>query len=254
MPNEQHEHIAAKSPIGLSEKYQAGKVGDNGKTIVATIAQCDSYVIYVTEDGKTCFEALGSIMNSKKREIEQFDKVNTRIFNLLPSPFRRRPALQLGYALAGCFAYDDDSGLELLKNVDSCVDDKLIETCRFVYLGAAVSAFVFITAVLSVANRFGLADSIMKTGIFGAIGALLSVVQRISVIRSNGYTSYFYIGLQSLIRISVGCIFGILAMYLIEANILFGFLSTTKHGVTLAALIAGINERLVPDTLRSMKV
>jgi hypothetical protein len=254
MSGDKHTDGTTECPIEFWENYKIGQIGDNGKKIIATIARCNSYVVYVTEDGKACFEAQGCIMNAKKKEIEQFDKANMRIFNLLPLPFRRRPAVQLGYALAGCFAYDDDSGLQLLKNVDNCVDDRLIEICRFVYLGTAVVAFIFIATVLFGLNYFGLAAPIMKTGIFGAIGALLSVVQRIGEIRSDGYISYFYIGLQSLIRISVGCVFGVLAMYLIEANILFGFLSSTKHGISLAALIAGINERLVPDTLRSMKV
>ena len=69
MPSQTNNRNLDEGAVKLSAGYQIGAVGDNGKTIVATIAQSDSYVVYITDDGKPCFETHCSIMNSKKTEL-----------------------------------------------------------------------------------------------------------------------------------------------------------------------------------------
>jgi hypothetical protein len=231
-------------------QFQIGGVGDNGQQIVAVVADEPQYIIYITQGSKACFEATKETMNAKKQEIEVFDKINSRIFTLLPQKYRDYPARQLGYALSGAFIYDDNSGIELLLQVDKYVTDKLNEKGRYYYLVTATIATAIVGLATYIMASVGLVNgSVAYCLPIACVGACTSMFTRLDQIRTEGFFSTNYIGLMALSRILVGGVFGLLSYYLIEGNVIFGFLAQNEIGHVLAAMAAGFNERLVPETL-----
>lgn len=237
------------------QRFDVGDTGDDGERIIAITASEDDFIIYITEAGKSGFDCNAALMNNNKKEIETFDKVNSKIFNLLPRFARRFPATQLGYALSACFVYEDQSGLKLIENVEEYVDDKLDEIGRFSYLIAALLAFCTIILVFVVHGQLSQESSVsIQCGVLGALGSLISVLHRLSSVKHTGFASRYYVALQGSLRVVIGFIFGFLCYFLVKGNVIFGFLATSEYGIFLAAVVAGLNERIIPEILRRIRV
>lgn len=235
-------------------KLKVGDTGDNGRPIVSVVAAEETHVIYITDDGKAGFDCNHDLMNRNKREIEFFDKVNSKIFNLLSKRQRSFPANQLGYALSTCFIYDDDSGMKLIDQVDRVVRDKLNEAARLNYIIAAIVTFTTIFLIYTFHDQyFGEKYEAATVSTFGALGALISIFHRLTDIETQGNYSNIYISAQAAIRVTIGCAFGFVCFFLINANIIFGILSTNDYGMYICGLVAGWNERLIPEALGDIK-
>jgi hypothetical protein len=87
-------------------------------------------------------------------------------------------------------------------------------------------------------------------GLLGSLGAFASVFSRLKDINTEGFYSKRYVCLQAFIRIMLGFLFGQLSYLLINGNIILGFLANSKNSLLIAALIAGFNERMIPEALR----
>ncbi|WP_312377122.1 hypothetical protein [Pseudomonas oryzihabitans] len=135
------------------------------------------------------------------------------------------------------------------KYIDKCV----VDAARFKLV--VVVFLIGICFILFAAGArlyfFGIVGINLKAlliGIFGgALGAMISVLQRAKSLKVELYESIELILLQGGVRISLGCAFGVIALVASKSGLLLELLSQSDNKMFLLSVIAGFSERLIPD-------
>jgi len=243
--------------VEKTKRYRNLKVGDlsdDGTKITALISTHPKFTVYFTEYGKAGFATTAEVLNHNREAIERFDLINSKIFTLLPKDERDLPARQLGYALAGCLADEENQKSAQMDQIEQHIERKLDEKARFWYVATAISLVLLLIGLLYVNEEYLLENSrYFECSFFGGVGALISILHRLEQIKTGGVVSVNYVALQSFARILIGCVFGFVSFFLIKSDILFGVLADSEYGVWIAAIIAGLNERLIPETLKGIQ-
>lgn len=144
---------------------------------------------------------------------------------------------------------DEDVFEPVKKYIDKCV----VDAARFklVVVVFLISICVFLFAAGAWLYFFGVAGINLKAlliGIFGgALGAMISVLQRAKSLKVELYESIELILLQGGVRISIGCAFGVIALVASKSGLLLELLSQSDNKMFLLSVIAGFSERLIPD-------
>jgi hypothetical protein len=88
----------------------------------------------------------------------------------------------------------------------------------------------------------------------GAVGATISIIQRVWMLKVDPLESTFYVAAQGFVRIILGAMFGAVFIILSKANVAFGTVSDNVLALCALSIAAGLSERFVPDLLeRSSK-
>ena len=95
--------------------------------------------------------------------------------------------------------------------------------------------------------------NILLTGIAGGlVGAAISVLQRSKDIKVAAYDSTGLLVLQSIVRVGLGCCFGVIAIVASKSGLLLEFLSGNYKKMFLLAVVAGFSERMIPDFIEKI--
>lgn len=90
--------------------------------------------------------------------------------------------------------------------------------------------------------------NVFLIGLFGGVcGALISVLQRAQKLQISLYENNGSIVLQGIVRVGLGCVFGVIALIACKAGLLLNLMGETNSRLLILAIIAGFSERLVPD-------
>ena len=131
---------------------------------------------------------------------------------------------------------------------------KSSEALQCIYLLSALFSAILIIIILESCFSFSRLINIElpRTALaisFGAFGALLSVLQRFRKITIRPYASHYSNIIEGFGRIILGSLFGLVFLILANANLLLGVINDNIFAITIFSLIAGFNERFVPDLL-----
>ncbi len=95
--------------------------------------------------------------------------------------------------------------------------------------------------------------NILLTGIAGGlVGAAISVLQRSRDMKVAVYDSTDLLVLQSIVRVGLGCCFGVIAIVASKSGLLLEFLSGNYKKMFLLAVVAGFSERMIPDFIEKI--
>jgi len=90
--------------------------------------------------------------------------------------------------------------------------------------------------------------NVFLIGLFGGVcGALISVLQRAQQLQISLYEHNRTIVLQGIVRVGLGCAFGVISLIACKAGLLLNLMSESSSRLLILAIIAGFSERLVPD-------
>lgn len=110
-----------------------------------------------------------------------------------------------------------------------------------VMLGSGIIYKLFSTPVTPNLNIF-------LIGLFGGVcGALISVLQRAQQLQISLYEHNGTIVLQGIVRVGLGCAFGVISLIACKSGLLLNLMSESNSRLLILAIIAGFSERLVPD-------
>jgi hypothetical protein len=89
-------------------------------------------------------------------------------------------------------------------------------------------------------------------GLFGGVcGAVISVFQRAQKLQVSLYEHNRTIVIQGLVRVGLGCAFGVIALIACKAGLFLNFMNESNSRLLILAIIAGFSERLVPDFIEN---
>jgi hypothetical protein len=211
----------------------------------------DNYVVWISESGiehwiKKTSEVSANVLS-------QF--YNIKSLGLVVVP---KSKLKKFYGkLASCLVVGLSKGVNCEEDVfepaKRYIDKCVVDAARFklVVVVFLISICVlFLTAGIRL-YFFGVAGinfQALLIGLFGgALGAMISVLQRAKGLKVELYESIELILLQGGVRISLGCAFGVIALVASKSGLLLELLSQSDNKMFLLSVIAGFSERLIPD-------
>ncbi|MBW3503394.1 hypothetical protein [Pseudomonas sp. NKUCC02_KPG] len=122
----------------------------------------------------------------------------------------------------------------------------ILSVSGLVFLGLFFVYFYYSTSLTLNLN-------ILLTGIAGGlVGAAISVLQRSKDIKVAAYDSTGLLVLQSIVRVGLGCCFGVIAIVASKSGLLLEFLSGNYKKMFLLAVVAGFSERMIPDFIEKI--
>lgn len=238
------------------ETIQGGSIADNGERIRSIISKRRGLVVYVTESGKPGFECSHELVNRKQRVIRCHDALYANINLSLRGKQRDIALTHLAYALNNSLISAEDDPSVHLEAVEELVRTQASEQARSGYtVGSTLSAVsvLGLTALSAVAvSNNWLSPDIkpLLAGVAaGCAGAWASVIQRSDRLLIETFATPFQHGLAGAVRVLLGCIFGAALVMLSKGNIIAGFASGNMYMLAVFALISGLNERFIPETL-----
>lgn len=223
---------------------------DNAE-IKSVIDRSKDFVVWIDDGGEVAYET---------RSSKVFDsRIFTRLAELrsmgrvmLAGGKRTEFFLKLASSLVVAFRSGDDidgafesAQAYLDKTLEAHASSRVVYSVLF--FSAALSLAVF-SCYLKFSSVSTPNLNLFCIGLGGGLlGALMSVLQRSRDIKVGQFESTSLIVLQGLIRVGLGCCFGVVAIVASKSGIFFEFLSGDNKKLFFLAMAAGVSERLIPD-------
>ena len=193
----------------------------------------------------------------KSDALDDFYKIRAWGMAVLPESKSRIFNLKLGTCLAIGFKSkledNKNSITSIFATAISFIEKSITDRAKF-YL--TIHSFIVSTIVMVASSLIYIKFSSTLTpnlnltliGILGGVcGAQISVLQRSKELQVGLYEPTKMIVLQGLVRVGLGCIFGIISLIACKAGLLLDLMSESNSRLFILAIIAGFSERLIPD-------
>ncbi|WP_248743322.1 MULTISPECIES: hypothetical protein [unclassified Pseudomonas] len=216
----------------------------------------DDFVVYLDSEGLVDY--------SVRRELRKRYNVFSDFYRLKAwgTVVLSKSKIKLfNYKLATCLAIGlraesaaPESDLsKIFEPVVNYVHKNVADDAKY-YLISYVMAFSFLI-MLIVGGQYLLwgpeiSENVKVTlmGLFGGVcGALISVLQRSKNLQVGMYESTKIIVLQGVVRVCLGCAFGVISLVACKSGLLLGVMGGSSGRLLILAIVAGFSERLVPD-------
>lgn len=268
-------------------KFKEGDLDGNGKKIVkiyqqGTNSKGDFFIFYEDKEGKLKYGAKGDYHKKLvplKNVISDLSQLTKRLqsfsLNKKGSATRHYYNGIIAGNISGFFSMDDfsevEKRIELLK-AEFTEEIKSLAKFNYIIQAGKVLIIIFLVALFFWLYETRLVD---WNGLFihfhewfvntiylsaaGAIGAFISIVQKISNVNVDKFLPDLRTKLDASIRIILGAIFGNLLIWFIKAD-MFNLISkealnfldvNASLSILIVAVIGGFGERLVPSILSS---
>lgn len=131
------------------------------------------------------------------------------------------------------------------KNVaDDAIFNLILYVMLFSFFILLISGSLFFILGAGVSESY----TTLLMGLSGGVcGALISVLQRSKSLQVGMYESTRIIVLHGVVRVCLGCAFGIISLVACKAGLLLGLMGESNSRLMILAIVAGFSERLVPD-------
>lgn len=243
-------------------EYQVGEAYDGQKKIKIICGQTDEIAIYITEDGNIYYDIDNENTTKDKSFLyEIVSLLNYQIYKIkthVKSDEKRYSFLwHLGTIFFTAFNTNEK---KYFANFEQDLEKYISNQFFFSYAIASGLSFILLSLITYII--FQLSNNVseelylgLTSGIFGALGALVSVIQRSTGLTYSKVQTRNDAILHGLIRVFLGLIFGILLYIMLESNIILGFYDgeNKTHLTWLLAFLAGFSERLIPEVLNSIE-
>lgn len=236
-------------------QYRPGAEGGLGVQISEVLHCTHECIVYIGIDDSVYAEANTSD-NDKKRlwsvAIDESDALAVELRHFV----RDRRSVQQGLRLLGAAlatqlaTSSSQQTLDVFGGVRAYIDVRRRETLQIYYFVAAsatTAALLLALLLLPVLTRE--AQRFLICASTGALGALVSVSQRLRSIAIERYSSRLYTSIGGASRIVFGGVFGAVLLLFQEAGLLLAIVATNIKLSAAAAFVAGFSERLLPDLL-----
>lgn len=156
-----------------------------------------------------------------------------------------RLAVLLGQALTTNDIHDN-----IFESIRKRVLSRNIAFNRFKFLGVALGFFLLFVIVYLIIDFPCYYTDYSNAAFFGGLGAFISLIGRASSIATDPLESNLLLYLQAVVKILLGFIFGVIAIMLINADLMLTEFKDNDLAISIIAIVSGISERLIPDTLK----
>ncbi|MBB4055360.1 MULTISPECIES: hypothetical protein [Pseudomonas] len=219
---------------------------------VKNVVECrDNYIVWISELGIEHWIKRTSEVNAGV--LSQFYNIKSLGLVVVPKSKLKKFYGKLASCLVVGLSKGIDCEEDVFEPVKKYIDKCVVDAARFklvvvVFLISICVLFLAAGARLYFFGVSGINFQALLIGIFGgALGAMISVLQRAKGLKVELYESIELILLQGGVRISLGCAFGVIALVASKSGLLLELLSQSANKMFLLSVVAGFSERLIPD-------
>jgi len=255
-------HVERETNVREIKQYKVGdKLFTSGEAITFVVGQTDRAGVFLVAGDHIRWEfyAAHLVPPAASRARAKYEALWYELSRSTGKKLRRPLILQIANALFGGLHADSAGEVdEVFKIVEDTVHYNAKAHQAFRYLMGAVSAlglFGVIEAVFAYAFWDDVAStrSIVLAAVAGGIGAVLSVLQRLSSLDISPYAPLWYAFLQGMARVVLGVLFGVFFALANKANLVLGTFADNLSAVTVFGALSGISERFVPELIRKLE-
>jgi len=210
------------------------------------------HIVYLNEDNCVGVE-LKPLPDHIKPALNELTTIKHLIENGLPKLFRSSPSEIIGRTMVGVIRSTPETNLdpyvlEAKKSVEIELKDFFHMEHQLISIVLIVVLFLF--AILIEKKEYTFFEIQLLTGaIGGALGAMISNLQRATRDLFGLQEKFLKLLLQSLSRLILGAISGSIIIPLSKSNLALGFIQDNLYSLFIFGIIAGISERFIPDIL-----
>ena len=147
------------------------------------------------------------------------------------------------------------------EGIDDVINDSLtflrqrnLEAARTMFLKSASSVAILFVIVGIVLYLYGVTNKWYCGVLFGVLGAYTSVWTRYGRMMMTGLATSWLHYLESISRLFIGSVFGVVAMFAIKCGLIFSDISSDVelYAYSLTSFSAGFSERFIPSLIEKI--
>ena len=240
------------------------KIGDklitNGEEIKHIVGQTNRAGVYLVEGDRIRWEYYAD------RELPPYvhyaiSKYEPLWYTVCASiiPKRRKELIrQIANSLFSALNAGHEIDIHIFfKTVEEHVYYRAAANQSYRYLLGTLSSFGIIFMCILFVHKVLITDArwtpILVSGIFGGIGAILSVLQRLNGLEISRFSPLWYSFVEGVARGGIGTIFGVFFALANQANLVLGSFKGCLYAISTFATIAGVSERFVPELIKNLE-
>ena len=235
--------------------YSIGAKSSAGRVIKFIYGQCDEVIVFEDEDGRVQWESLN--LATHHIEVHQtFDRLYARLHSAISERKHASLVAELAQALfRGLVEPTPTRALRHFEDVRARITQEALVRARIYYVGASTAALFVIASGLMATPFVATVDSalVLVGAAAGASGAWTSVLQRASRLQVGAFDPPHYHTFQGVTRTLLGGVFGAFLVAASNAGLVVSFARGNAWATAVAAFIAGISERYIPEMLREIE-
>lgn len=250
--------LSSSSEIDVELLYSNVRkcINEKAKEIRSKFAQSADFVIYIKSNGGIEWWHR-NLPDRLKPVINEWNRLDSIIYTSLPIRYQKDSSLRLAATLAS--ALRNETGQDIIKDfedVKTYILNRVVSHLRFEYFKTSL---IIVASILSLALIIlpfieGAIFELAIGGISGIIGAFVSTLQRANKMDIDPMSTTRDILLQGCTRLIVGFIFGLFVVCLSKSKVGLGTISDNIYALAVFAMISGVSERVMPDTIENLSV
>lgn len=241
-------------PTDVFRGYTVGSSTEDGDTIKEIICASKKFVIFLNQNDQMLSELDEAVCIDCNRSVVETQDLYAQLRGmwLFPSSIKRGTTI-LAFGLSNALeSRKANDTTDFFKDAREYVTTKAAERIQAIYLLSAVASTLYLVFAIpyhhipfipAVGEPWSSAIG------FGSLGAFLSVLQRFRSIPLRRYASPLFVGFDGAVRIALGAVLGLILILLSQGDLLLGLAARNTYAIAVFAIIAGFNERFVPDLL-----
>ncbi len=244
----------------LSTALKVGQQASTGQVVKEILGQSSSAAVYITEDGHlrwSFFDNEGSLSSNQKSVIGEFDGLMRDIKTYVPQSHCEDQLKLLGKALFRALEEDGAPSHDPFGEVKLAIEELAQQKVRLIYVSSCViSVGVILASFLSIKSTVEFQEPwvlFSTAGLLGAVGACLSVLNRIRRLEIDWKGSKEIIALEGIARIAVGMFFGVLFCLMCMGDLVLGAFKDNSPALFVFATISGFSERFIPELMEKLE-
>jgi len=245
------------SPSWLS--YEVDQSCQSGEVIGSIIGRTPDFIVLVTNLSKVRYEYDDNKLAIYRPIFDECNNICQQIEDIRNAKAFKKASLTAAHALyKALMDADSDNPLVHFHEVRDFLEIRRTNQIRLHYLLVAIPSSLAIASIgIYLKSKYGVDKPDMahiSLGISGgALGVIISVLQRSGSIPVNPHSSFPDIVLQSLTKVLLGAIFGAISAVAVKAEIVMAAFKSNVYAVYLFAIMSGFSERFIPELLQSIE-
>ena len=218
-------------------------------TVIATGPQ---FVVYRGSSGTVSWNH-EKLPDHLTPAIDEFERLNSLVNAVMPAPHRKAAGEMLGSALGAALRKGEGTDpLAPFEGARDFIVSQTIASVRARMFVASVAATASLLVALFWLAAYASIDTKYLSAIgSGALGAMVSSLQRNSGAALNPYGSRLALYSDIFSRLVIGAVFGLIVVLAAQGDIALSAFRTNDFAMLLFSFVAGFSERFVPDLLSS---
>ena len=232
---------------------QIRKFIDTNKKVIRVFGESpNQHKVYMTDDNCVDWE-IKTFPDYTHNAISEMTNLRSLSECSLPNFFRSSASGSIGSAVTSIIRSNSNSDLKhIVQRAKEHVEAELIDFFHMEHQAINIIFLVilFWIGLINIEQESTSLEYLVLMGaIGGALGALISNLQRAKRKLFGFHETLPKLLLQSLSRLLLGAISGSIVIPLSKSNFALGIVKDNIYGLFIFCLIAGLFERFIPDTL-----